>query len=186
MSLMTMEKMTFMTKIVFFDTDCISSFLWTKTEHILIHCFGNDMIIPKQVYVEISLVPHLKQRIDTMVESGHLVVEDILLDNEEKDLYLKLTEYSTSSVFPIIGRGEAGAIVLAKMNDGILASNNLRDVKYYVELFKLNHITTADIIQRAVDHNVITEDQANQIWAQMVAKRRKLPFQTYTDYLNSL
>ena len=60
LSLTKMDKKIFMTKVIFFDTDCLSSFLWTKTEKLLIHCFGSQMIIPRQVYDEVSKVPHLR------------------------------------------------------------------------------------------------------------------------------
>lgn len=175
-----------MTKIVFFDTDCISSFLWTQTQHLLIHCFGNDMIIPRQVYNEISRVPHLRQRIDVMVNDGNLAIEDIQINTDENNLYLDLTDYTRSSALPLIGRGEAAAIVLAKKNSGILASNNFRDVSHYVNLYGLNHISTPDIIHRVVNESVLTIAQADAIWIQMIAKKRKLPYSTFSDYLNSL
>ncbi|MDY0138723.1 MAG: hypothetical protein RBR50_03395 [Candidatus Izemoplasmatales bacterium] len=175
-----------MTKIVFFDTDCISSFLWTQTQHLLIHCFGIDMIIPRQVYNEISRVPHLRQRIDEMVTDGNLIIEDIQLNTDENTLYLDLTDHTRASSLPLIGRGEAAAIVLTKKNNGILASNNFRDVSHYVELYGLNHISTPDIIHRVVNESVLTIAQADVVWTQMIAKKRKLPFRTYSDYLNSL
>lgn len=175
-----------MTKVIFFDTDCISSFLWTRTEWLLIHCFGNDMIIPRQVYNEISTVAHLQQKIDVMVSNGNLTIEDLLVGSEENNLYLDLTDYTRSITLPLIGKGEAAAIVLSKKNNGILASNNFRDVKYYVELYGLNHISTSDIMYKAYNDGLISVSEADSIWTQMVAKRRKLPFSTFTDYLNSI
>ena len=175
-----------MTKIIFFDTDCISSFLWTRTERLLIHCFGNDMIIPRQVYNEMSSVPHLQQKIDVMVSNGNLTIEDLLVGSEENNLYLDLTDYTRSGKLPLIGKGEAAAIVLSKKNNGILASNNFRDVKFYVKLYGLNHISTHDIMYKAYNDGLISITEADSIWIQMVAKRRKLPFRTFTDYLNSL
>lgn len=175
-----------MTKVIFFDTDCISSFLWTRTERLLIHCFGNDMIIPRQVYNEISTVTHLQQRIDVMVNNGNLKIDDLLVGSEENNLYLDLTDYTRSSTLPLIGKGEAAAIVLSKMNNGILASNNFRDVRYYVKLYGLDHISTPDILYKAFNDGLISNTEADSIWTQMLAKRRKLPFNTFTDYLNNL
>ena len=175
-----------MTKVIFFDTDCISSFLWTRTERLLIHCFGNDMIIPRQVYNEISTVTHLQQRIDVMVNNGNLTIEDILVGSQENDLYLDLTDYTRSGTLPLIGKGEAAAIVLSKKNNGILASNNFRDVRYYVELYGLDHISTPNILYKAFNDGLISITEADSIWTQMVAKRRKLPFSTFSEYLSSL
>jgi hypothetical protein len=121
-----------------------------------------------------------------MVNNGNLKIEDILVGSEENNLYLDLTDFTRSSTLPLIGRGEAAAIVLSKKNNGILASNNFRDVKYYVELYGLKHIATHDIIHKAVNEGILTIAQAYAICIQMVAKRRKLPFSTFSDYLNSL
>jgi predicted nucleic acid-binding protein len=175
-----------MTKIIFFDTDCISSFLWTKSENLLVDCFGNNMVLPKQVYEEITKVLHLKQRVDAMINAGHLSIEDIPLESECNNLYLDLTDISRSSRLPLIGRGEAAAIVLTIKRKGILASNNLRDVAYYVHLYGIQHISTPDIIDLLVNKGALTKDEADAIWIQMISKRRKPPFDTYSDYLMSI
>jgi hypothetical protein len=41
-----------------------------------------------------------------------------------------------------IGSGEAAALVLARYNDGVIASNNFKDVSSYVQKFNLQHLTT--------------------------------------------
>jgi len=144
------------------------------------------MIIPRQVYNEISTVTHLQQRIDVMVNNGNLTIEDILVGSQENDLYLDLTDYTRSGTLPLIGKGEAAAIVLSKKNNGILASNNFRDVRYYVELYGLDHISTPNILYKAFNDGLISITEADSIWTQMVAKRRKLPFSTFSEYLSSL
>lgn len=163
-----------MTKVIFFDTDCISSFLWTRTERLLIHCFGNDMIIPRQVYNEISTVTHLQQRIDVMVNNGNLTIEDLLVGSEENNLYLDLTDYTRSGTLPLIGKGEAAAIVLSKKNNGILASNNFRDVRYYVELYGLDHISTPDILYKAFNDGLISITEADSIWIHQCMPRSSI------------
>lgn len=54
-----------MTSKLFFDTDCISSFLWVKQEKILFHLYPGRIMLPVQVYVELCnpSVPHLKKRL---------------------------------------------------------------------------------------------------------------------------
>jgi len=87
--------------------------------------------------------------------------------------------------YKIIGKGEASAISLAKYNDGILGSNNMRDIRTYIELYKLKHITTGDILVEALHRGVISEGQGNVIWANMINRQRKLPTETFSDYLAS-
>ena len=74
---------------------------------------------------------------------------------------------------------------MANKYDGILGSNNLRDIKFYVEKFSLKHITTGDILIEAYKRNLITEQEANAVWANMLAKRRKLGADSFTEYFKS-
>lgn len=41
----------------------------------------------------------------------------------------------------------------------IIEYNNLRDIKYYVDKFSLKHITTGDILVKAYEDKLITEEQ---------------------------
>jgi len=79
----------------------------------------------------------------------------------------------------------AAAIALAKEANGILASNNLRDVLGYVELFSLRHVTTGDLLKEALDRQLITIVQGEQLWQKMLQKRRKLGYGSFADFLNA-
>lgn len=83
----------------------------------------------------------------------------------------------------MIGKGEAASISLAKKHNGILGSNNLRDVQPYVEEFSLEHMTTGDILVEAFKAQFITEQEGNHIWNNMLKKRRKIGADSFSDYL---
>ena len=102
--------------------------------------------------------------------------------SEEYLDYLQMTT-SPENGMHIIGRGEAAGIAMAKHRDGTLASNNLRDVRLYVEKYNIAHITTGDILIEALDAGIITEAEGNTIWAEMIQKRRTLPTATFSEYL---
>ena len=72
---------------------------------------------------------------------------------------------------------------MAKQRGGILASNNMRDVRAYVEKYKIPHITAGDILCEAMDAGIISEADGNAIWSDMLRRRRKLPAETFSDYL---
>lgn len=126
-------------------------------------------------------VSWMKDRIDLLIKSGVARICDIDLESYEYDLYLKLTELGDNR--KVIGKGEAACISLAKKYNAIIASNNLKDVSYYIEKFSLRHITTGDILLEAYNEEIITEDEGNIIWAKMIAKRRKLGANTFSEYL---
>lgn len=53
----------------------------------------------------------------------------------------------------------------------------------YVKKYNLKHIMTGDILIEALDKNLITEDEGNIIWANMISRRRLLPTSTFTEFL---
>ncbi len=171
----------------FFDSDCISAFLWVNEQNLLSQLYSGKIVIPKQVYNELSnpAVSHLKQRVDTLVDSDSASVYDMDSDSEEYKLFLKMTT-NPDAGHRIIGDGEAASLVLAKKYDGVIASNNMRDIARYVAEYKVKHITTADILVEALSQCLITESEGNTIWASMIAKRRKLGSATFSDYLATI
>lgn len=59
-----------MTNDLFFDTDCLSAFLLINDTNILETLYGGNIVLPDQVYQELSnpRVPHLKTRTDAMIK----------------------------------------------------------------------------------------------------------------------
>ena len=117
-----------------------------------------------------------------MVSSGCVKIESIQTGTDEYALYRQLTANPKQGHITI-GRGEAAAIVLAKSQCGILASNNLKDISQYVSEFCLQHRTTGNILQEALTKGLITEASGNQLWQNMLKKRRQLGYATFSDFL---
>ena len=181
------KAVSLLTEPLFFDTDCISAFLWVDNESILSKLFPGRIIIPKEVYDELShpgvnRIKGLKAQVDLMLQSGDAAIETIITGTDAYALYCKLTN-NPDPGHKIIGRGEAASISLARERSGILASNNLKDVAVYVEEFGLKHMTTGDIMKLAFDKGYINEQQGNVIWANMLSRRRKLGYSSFTEYL---
>jgi len=171
-----------LTEKYFFDTDCLSAFLWVREESILAKLYSGKIILPAQVYNELQKVPHLLARVETLKNNGDLNVESMEAGSVEYNDYLQMTTAPEDGM-RIIGRGEAAGIAMAKQRDGTLASNNLRDIRPYVEKYKISHITTGDILIEAMEAGIITETDGNTIWSDMIRKRRMLPTTTFSDYL---
>ena len=169
---------------VFFDTDCLCSFLWVGNERILPLLYPGRIIIPRPVYTEICnpRIPHLKNRLDSLLSENLASIQEIDIDSEEFRTYFQLTEAPPAG-HAIIGNGEAAAITLAKCCRGIVASNNLSDITRYIEEFNLKYITTGDILADALERNLIDEAKGNTIWTQMLSKRRCLGAPSFTAYL---
>lgn len=175
-----------MTEPLFFDTDCLSAFLWVNDQSLLAQLYSGRIIIPEEVYTELSnpRVVFLKNRVDRMISGGEARVENISIGSKEYLLYQKMT-LSPDPGHTVIGKGEAAAISMAKYRDGIVASNNLRDVSKYVSEYDLVLMTTGDIMKEAFEKGLITESIGNHIWNEMIEKRRKLGYKTFSDFLSA-
>ena len=170
-----------MTKPLFFDTDCLSSFLWIDEQALLPKLFSQRIIIPSDVYAEIDkpCISHLKGRVDFLLKAGEVQLADILIGSREYELFFQMTEVDQ----PLIGREEASALALAKFQGGIVASNNLRDVRRYVQGLNLELMTTGDILALAYEQKIITKVQGNQMWREMLSHKRKLGANSFSEFL---
>ena len=177
--------MKYMTKLIFFDTDCLSSFLWVDSMNLLIQCFPQGFILPRPVYEEFKRIPHFHQKVDGYIQKGFLEIKDIESGTNEYRNYVDLVSGRDARV-PRIGKGEAAAIVLAHRYKGILASNNLSDISYYIQIFELESLTSASILETMYRKNIIDLQSAESLWSGMLQKRRKLPCSTFQDYLDKL
>lgn len=173
-----------MTDDLFFDTDCLSAFLWINDTNILPELFGGKIVLPEPVYQELSnpSIPHIKQRADIMISNKDVFVKTIDTGTEEYKLYAELVHGEKGK--KSIGRGEAGGIALAKTYNGILASNNYKDIAPYIEKYSLKHMDTGQILVEALNRGLIAEAEGDSIWNKMLAKKRRLPDNTFSEYLS--
>ncbi len=169
---------------LFFDTDCISAFLWVKKEDIVLNLFTGKIILPQPVYDELQnpSIPHIKNKVSQLCTDSYMSSQKIELGSEVYNLYHELA-ISPPDGEVKIGRGEAAAIAMAKVYNGTIASNNLKDVAKYVEKYNLKHITTGDILLKALGEGLITESEGNTIWTNMINKKRILPTSTFSQYI---
>lgn len=84
----------------------------------------------------------------------------------------------------IIGNGEASALALAKEHNGIIASNNFRDIAPYISELKVNYTTTGDILIEAYESGLINLTEAESIWKTMIKEDCWIGANTFGEYLN--
>ena len=176
-----------MTKNLYFDTDCMSAFLWVNGEDILTRLFPGKVILPIQVYHELChpSVPHFKGKINKLLAHHLIFVQEIVTGTQEYQLYYQLA-FSPPKGEPVLGKGEAAVIALAKKHNGIIASSNFTDVGKFARKFGLDLIGTADILVVAFQQGLIDEAAGNSIWSAMVARKRRMPGTSFTEYLHTV
>jgi hypothetical protein len=173
-----------MTEPLFLDTDCLSTFLIVQRENLVLQLYAGRIGIPQQVYEELKKVHFMKSKVDALRQAGKVVLYQISAGTVEGNLYFKLTTEPDEG-YKVIGTGEAAAITLTKQYNGILGSNNMRDILPYIRLYHLQHRTSADIMVEALEQHLISEGQGNAIWKEMLQRNRKLPADTFTEFLAS-
>ncbi|WP_461461452.1 nucleic acid-binding protein [Methanobrevibacter sp.] len=169
-----------MTKPIFYDTDCLSSFLQINRIDLLKREYSK-IIISVKVKEELfnkNTPEKVKNRLTSLIHEGYVEVKDLEFGTDEFDLYYSfITDDKTED----IGKGELSVISLAISKNGILASNNLDDVCYFVKKYDLEHITTSKIIVTCYEKEYLTFDEAQKIWDKLLLNP-KHPQMTFKDF----
>lgn len=177
--------MIFLTDQLFFDTDCISSFLWTDKGCLLTQLYPKRIVIPKIVLDELSRVhkPKFTQRLTSLLNSGEARTMDIDYGTEAFSLFRQMTTLPAPGK-PAIGNGEASALALAKEHSGIIASNNFRDIKFYIRDLELQYLSTGDILFEAFNDGLLSPKEAELIWKTMLEEDCWIGAQSFEEYMN--
>lgn len=67
------------------------------------------------------------------------------------------------------------AIVLTKKYNAILASNNFKDIVFYINLYNLKHISTSEIIYKAYKDEIILLNKAKSLGKEVIKKGENSP-----------
>ena len=162
---------------VILDADFVSSFAWVNSLNILEKLYSKRMIILEEVLEELNRVPHLASRVELSISNGHIKCEAMFADSPEA---LQLAELLETGRY---GTGEAACMAYLTQHDGILGSNNLSDVKAFCTQNNKRLLTTADVMYQAYEKSLISLEEADKIWTDMLSKRRKLPASSFSEYM---
>lgn len=170
---------------VYFDADCLSSFLRTDNEHLLVLLFGKQIVIPSVVVAELKGFQRrnrfpLYDRIIEMKNKGLVSFEDVKIGTNAYKIYDKLSH--DNEIQNAIGKGESSVIALAVNNSKNTASNNLTDISYWIDFYQLNNITTCDILLEIYQKNILSKDEVCDVFLKII-KVQKLQFETFDEFL---
>ena len=167
---------------VLYDTDCLSCFLAVGQCDILQKLF-NKIIVTLIVQNEIlnQKTPiEVRENFNYLVKSGFVEIKQMGVGTPEHKCYNNLKKN-----YSFLGDGEASVIAMVCKNGGVIASNNIYDVRGLVEDFNLNLITTAFILAKAYEEGIKSRKELDVIWKDMIRNGRKRslpPVKSFTDY----
>ncbi|WP_069593069.1 hypothetical protein [Methanosphaera sp. WGK6] len=94
--------------------------------------------------------------INDAINSKFIIIKEIEINTPAQYINKELKRGTYTKYH--IGKGESAALSLAIANNGTLASNNTRDVIEIVTKFKIDWVTTGDILIEAYHKRIITEE----------------------------
>ena len=162
---------------VILDADFLSSFAWVNRLDILEGLYSKRMVILEEVLEELGRVPHLASRVKLSIKNGHIKCIAMFAGSPEAQQLAKFLETGK------YGTGEASCMAYLTQHDSILGSNNLSDVKLFCIQNNKRLLTTADVMYQAYEKSLISLEEADKIWTDMLSKRRKLPALSFSEYM---
>ncbi|KHO61875.1 putative nucleic acid-binding protein, contains PIN domain [Thermoanaerobacter sp. YS13] len=172
---------------VVFDTDCISSFSWVNRMDILFSVFDGELIIPTQVYEELSRMKSFKNsdfvffNIEREIQKNKISIATFNIDSGEASLYLAFIEGKITG--KVMGKGEASAISIAQVIEGTVASNNFSDIAAYCSRAGIFYTCTDEILYMSYVKGYISAEEAENVRTKMKKKRRKLSQGSFMDVI---
>lgn len=168
-----------MNKPLFYDTDCLSSFLGVNRADLLQRLFSK-IIISQQVKDEFDneeTPSKIKERLKLLIDDKFVEIKEIYLSSKEGNTYFEL-----KSEYEDIGKGELSVLALAITYNGVIASNNLKDICKLIRKYELEHITSAVILFKCFENDFISMEETEQIWQEMLNNTIKLPKSSFKEY----
>ena len=173
------------TTITIYDSDCISSFLKINEVKLLKKLFS-QILVPKQVYDEITTPDsywQVRKLAISLKNNGYLKIIPIETSYQSLKNYNSMIKGKWGRP---IGRGEAAALSLAILNNGIIASNNLKDVKDIAQKNSIPIMTSSIILTALYEKGVLSKSEVESVWAEMKKRDTILPTKTFEIYYKTL
>ena len=165
------------TKIILIDADVVSHFIQGGEIYSLGSIFPNKIKILDKVYAELERFPNKKTEIDNLLIQRILELEKFPDDNHEiRKEYL----WIKNKLFK--GEGESACLAVARYNHNIIASSNLKDIKKYCELHKMEYITTMNFLCEALKNKLFDSARCDRFISKVISKGGKLPVKSMAEY----
>jgi len=164
-------------KIILIDADVVSHFIQGGEIYALGSIFPNKIKVLDKVYAELERFPKKKIEVDNLINQGILELEQFPESNQEikKEYY-----YIKNKLFK--GDGESACLAVARYTQNIIASSNLKDIKSYCTLHKVEYLTTMNFLCEALNKGIFDITRCNNFIEAVLQKGGKLPVGKMEDY----
>ena len=165
-----------MNRSILIDSDVISHFISAGKLDILPLIFpDNKILLLDKVYCEIERFHKRKLLIDKILASGSFTLLPFPEDTPEiKKEYV----YIMKSLFK--GDGESACMAVARFNNNIIASSNLKDIRQYCDLHSIDYLTTMDFLCSALTQKTFSLKECDEFISRVITEfkaKRQVPYQ---------
>lgn len=167
-------------RIILIDADVVSHFVTAGEAGILNQIFpANPIYILDKVHAELQQWRSVKMRaeINFLLSKGILHLMSFPEDNEE----IK-KEYSWIKSMLFKGDGESACLAVARHNKNILASSNLKDIKQYCVMHKIDYLTTMDFLCEALRTSLFDVARCDSFISTLLTAGSRLPVKKMKEY----
>ncbi len=168
-------------KSILLDADVLIHLTKGGRLNLLHDLYPKRLLILDAVLHELRVYDAAETQVQNMIRFKRIIQYEIPVHISG----IVLTEYARIRKKDInIGLGEAYCMAVAKHDDKIIASSNLRDIKEYCQSNKIEFITTMDIIADAYERKIMTEADCDFFIYNITSKGSRLPFSTIKAFLS--
>ena len=168
-------------RIILIDADLVSHFISAgEAENIHLVFPDNQIQILDKVYAELQ---RWKFKNAGVILSMILKEKNIQLIGFPEDNEAIKKEYFHIKKMMFKGDGESACLAVAKHNKNILASSNLRDIKVYCEMHKIDYLTTMDFLCYALYTDFFSLERCNVFIEKVLKSGSKLPVKKMEDFI---
>ena len=149
----------------------------------------SKVIIPEPVYnelINIGIYQNIKQRLNFLIQENFVEIAELDFASTEGNTYNLIRRGFWSDGY-IIGRGESAAMAFAIENNGIVASNNLSDVRDICDDYEIPIFTASMILAFCFELNLMNMDDVEDVWKKIISNTKQImPAQTFKKYYHNL
>lgn len=173
-------RMTSYKRDILIDADVVSHFVIAGKSLSLKKIFpDNTIYILDKVHAELQRWPSpaLRTQVSILLSKKIIKLMDFPDDNPKI-----IKEYAWIKTMLFKGEGESACLAVARYNNKIVASSNLKDIKIYCENHHIDYLTTMDFLCEALRKEVFTESVCDTFIKAVKSAGSKLPVNSMQEY----
>ena len=157
------------------DSDVIRHLIKGNRLSLLFELYGKHLVILDVVRDELLKSKHIQTTVENFIKFNKIEVRTF---PSEKESILREFAFLKKR----FGLGESACMAVAKFENNIIASSNLKDIAQYCADNSIEYLTTMDILYDAFEKKILTENEADEVIQKILSKNSKLPVNRISKY----